>query len=356
MMENLWLFNPENDLALASGKRHFTPPKGALAVSRGGELLPLWWAEHGDAVLAGDGAVRHAERLREQFALPAEVVELRSEGVLKGMPWGWSHDAVRRLTDGGADRRLMPSDEMIDAHRMLSHRRTARRLLAALGEPEELLPVEAFSSAEAREAIACFGGDAYIKQPWSGSGRGVFRTQRLPQALIDRYLEGFIRSQGSVIVEKTRNRTGDFAMLFQASESGCVNFAGLSSFIAGPSGAYGGNLVAPQSVIADRIGLPVMHLVADLERELAAIIAGRYVGWIGVDMMTVEDGEGQQTVMPCVEINFRMTMGVAAMLINRRLPSGGGCGLLTATDREEPGDIVVSSSERSAVKFVVRKI
>ena len=48
----LHLFNPENDLALALGCRHYTPPPHAVAIHNAGALLPMWWAEKEDRVIA----------------------------------------------------------------------------------------------------------------------------------------------------------------------------------------------------------------------------------------------------------------------------------------------------------------
>lgn len=315
-----YLFNPENDLALAADTAHFTPPKAAREVHAAGALLPLWWAGNGDVVIAPDEMAQEAERIRRKYGLTAQTAcKVDLSLPCSPQPWGWSKDARRQFMDAGIDRRLLPDDEWLARHRDLSHRRTSIELLRAIGEREELIPVEAHTPAEALEAIARWGGDAYIKLPWSGSGRGVFRTKGMSAERLMSYIEGFIRRQGSVMVEKTRDKVKDFAMLFEATDSG-VNFRGLSYFVTDARGAYGGNMVASQNDIIKALGTDPRYLAPQVEAALGNIIGEDYRGWLGVDMMTERrDSTGKVEIVPCVEVNLRMTMGVAALLIRDKL-------------------------------------
>ena len=51
-MGALHIFNPGNDLALASGQRYYTPPTAAVTLERAGVWLPLLLGEKGDYILA----------------------------------------------------------------------------------------------------------------------------------------------------------------------------------------------------------------------------------------------------------------------------------------------------------------
>mgnify|MGYP001140241913 FL=1 len=51
-MPRLHLFNPENDIALATGSDNFTAPKAALALRASGAAPPLWYVDPGDTFLA----------------------------------------------------------------------------------------------------------------------------------------------------------------------------------------------------------------------------------------------------------------------------------------------------------------
>lgn len=314
------LFNPENDLALAADTRRYTPPRAALAVKRAGALLPLWWADDDDILLADDFDPGELQRLRDYGLKAAVSSAVHAVEIDSAEPWGWSRDAVRQLSEAGVSPDILPGDTTLERYRMLSHRRTALRLRQMLGESDADLPVEAHTSAEAMQAIRSFGGDAYIKQPWSGSGRGVFHTTQLSAETLLRYIEGFLRTQGSVMVERARAKITDFAMLYHASDSGTVDFRGYSAFSTDARGAYQGNIVAPQTVLQQLIGVDARHLEIPVAEALSQIISGTgYSGWIGVDMLTYSAPSGELLIQPAVEINFRRTMGVAALEIRHRL-------------------------------------
>ena len=322
------LFNPENDLALAADTAHFTPPKAARALHAAGALLPLWWADEGDVVIAPDDMVAEAYRLCRRYGLRGSVARGLDPSIpCCTLPWGWSTDARRQLIDAGVGKEFLPTDSQLARHRMLSHRRISAKLLELIGEKPELIPTEARTLQEAMDAIGRYDGDAYIKLPWSGSGRGVFRTKGMPEGKLKDYITGFIRRQGSLMVEKTREKEKDFALLFEATETG-VGFRGVSSFITDPRGAYGGNLVAPQADIIREAGVDPLFMAPTLERALSRIIGTDYRGWLGVDMMTERVG-GRLEIVPCVEVNLRMTMGVAALLIREKLPDGAPKALLS---------------------------
>ena len=42
---NLYLFNPENDLAIAFGGENYTPPPAAQLIGKELSTLPLWYAD-----------------------------------------------------------------------------------------------------------------------------------------------------------------------------------------------------------------------------------------------------------------------------------------------------------------------
>ena len=51
-MSVLYLFNPENDLALANGGKNYTPPPLARTIARDLSTLPLWYATEGENMFA----------------------------------------------------------------------------------------------------------------------------------------------------------------------------------------------------------------------------------------------------------------------------------------------------------------
>ena len=50
-MAKTFIFNPDNDLALANGDPNYLPPKSARRMAEDLAMLPAWWAEKGDTIL-----------------------------------------------------------------------------------------------------------------------------------------------------------------------------------------------------------------------------------------------------------------------------------------------------------------
>ena len=152
----LYIFNPENDMALADGHPGYTPPAQIQQMRRELWWLPQWWAKEGDVVWNGE----------DRLSLPDDC---------RIVPWGWSAALCHQLKQAGVQESLMPSSEEIERLRQLSHRRTAVGLLQ---EIREQLPLDGHlagesvlcqSIEEAEEAVAKYG-HALLKSPWSSSG------------------------------------------------------------------------------------------------------------------------------------------------------------------------------------------
>ncbi len=294
-MNRLFWFNPENDLALAAGTGNYTPPAAAAALRQSGVKLPLLWADSSDEIFDSQS--------HTIIANPALVPE----------PWGWSVYTRNRLLRAGMPAGAMPADRLLEQMRQLSHRRTAIDVLCGIACGTKLIPAEAFSAEEAFAIITRLKEDAVLKLPWSCSGRGVFYTKKMKRLQIESVVRGSISRQGSVIIEPRYDRLTDFAMLFHC-DCDRVSYRGLSLFATDSSGNYSGNLIAAQEVIQERLGIDVSYYASKLEAVLSGIVVGKYSGWLGVDMMTYRTSGGETAVNPCVEVNLRMTMGVAALL------------------------------------------
>lgn len=328
------LFNPENDLALALGCRHYTPPPHAAALHRAGALLPAWWADDGDAVIASDPCDEDdAQWLASQWGiappviLPAKAKDATSTHAAVGTdnpapaPWGWSDDARRQFMMAGVAKEPLPSDSTISRLRMLSHRRSSITILTALGATN-LIPAEITDPSDALRLEADSPG-CFFKSPWSCSGRGVFCAGGLTAEVLRSKVEGIIHRQGSVMCERGYRKKSEFGALFE-SDGSSVRFRGLSMFLTEGRGAYTGNIVAPQDYFADSLdSLGLLSELQDtataLERVLAALLCPVYSGWLGIDMMAYTADDGTTRLHPCIELNLRMTMGVAAMKVAERI-------------------------------------
>ncbi len=313
-MASLLLFNPENDLALAANSANYTPPAAAIRIRNAGALLPMWFAQPGDYILAPPEMENNATEMREKYHIHGKIFTSAAiPEIDRCVPWGWSAHAVRTFHNAGISDKILPDSQKIEQLRQLSHRRTSISVLKQLSYPK--LPVEAYTIEEANNAVSSFGGSAYLKFPWSGSGRGVFPVSGGSDSLHS-LAAASIRRQGSVIIEPAYDAATNLAMLFYCN-SAKAEFHGLSLFKTLPGGAYSGNIIASQEYIAGNIGLgqsTLDSLISSLENALAGCVARYYDGPVGVDMMIATEN-GRQIIMPCIELNLRYTMGFVAQAI-----------------------------------------
>lgn len=335
-MKRLFLFNPENDIALGMGLPRITPPRQAALLHMAGAMIPFWLGDEEDLLLVESHDIEHARRWREAVvaatgvAGPMPVSGVEADDEFDLAPWGWSLDAVAQFEKHGvaADAMAGLRGEM-ERRRELSHRRTSLKFLARWSEKNLLLrgplPVEATSSGDVVKFLE-ENGNAVLKSPWSSSGRGVFPlTSSTLGASLPR-IEGIIRNQGSVIVEPMLPKLQDFAMLFNFMGGKAV-FAGYSLFFNSTDTNYGGNFVASDDAIVDRLGRwitrrDVVALRDNVAEILTEIIGSSYEGPLGVDMMVCGQGE-DVWIAPCVEINLRYTMGFVAGSLFKKLGREG---------------------------------
>lgn len=293
-MSSLYIFNPENDMALANGHAGYTPPAQIQQMRRELWWLPQWWATEEDIVWNGEES--------PSLSPDTQIV-----------PWGWSAALCHQLRQAGVPDSMLPSAERLEHLRQLSHRRTAVELLHEL---KEQLPLDGnicgnarlcHSMEEVETAVGRCNG-ALLKSPWSSSGRGLMPCQGTQwQAWARRIL----RQQGSVIVEQMLHKVSDFALEFWLDGKGGVEYRGLSLFYTNDKGAYLGNWVAPEGQKFQWLMqyVPPQALV-DIRRWWEQRLTRfDYSGPVGIDMMLAREG-----ICPCIEVNWRMTMGLVSCL------------------------------------------
>lgn len=283
-------------MALADGKPGYTPPANIRQMRMELAGLPYWWAEADDKVWDG-----------------VSPLLLQSGDAIR--PWGWSPALKHQLQLAGVGDEFLPSDESLRRLRERSHRKSAIDALRDL----KAAGIEGLAG----ESVLCHSFDEVLaasaqwdktimKAPWSSSGKGLMMMDA-PNA--QRWAERIIRQQGSVVAEQFLDRQADFAMEFWC-ESGKVRYEGLSLFYTNDQGAYQGNWVAPEA--------QKMQWLAQLAdpRALGAIqqwwmqrLEGiDYEGPVGIDMLLTRDFR----ICPCVEINWRMTMGLVSVWMGQR--------------------------------------
>ena len=290
MGNTLYIFNPENDMALADGHAGYTPPARIRQMRRELWWLPQWWAAEDDIVWNGE----------DRLQVPDDTT-IR--------PWGWSAAICHQLRQAGVQESLLPSPRKLEQLRQLSHRQTAVALLQELREQLSLdghlagESVLCHTKEEVEDAVNSYG-EAMLKQPWSSSGRGL-RKVSPPDLLSGERGE-------SVVVERFLHKVCDFALEFWLDGRGGVEYRGLSLFYTNDKGAYLGNWVAPEGQKLQWLTqyVPPQYLVEIRRWWEERLRHFDYEGPVGIDMMLAREG-----ICPCIEVNWRWTMGLVSCLV-----------------------------------------
>lgn len=331
-MKPLYIFNPENDLALAAGVPNYTAPASARKIRTDLQLLPMWAADGACFILAEPKGHNTAflQDLKTKLAC-LDGVELYSGNcadVLAVVPWGWSltlcEEVGRRGIAGGLS---SWTEERLEELRQLSHRRVSVEIFRRLRElaPDVFLPEcpKVCSSVEAVERAVGEFGTAVMKVPWSSSGRGVCRAKYEDFHLYRDWAAGILRRQGALVCERHFDKLQDFAMEFHVS-GGRVGFAGYSVFSNTPQMSYDHALVASSDRLRELLSRyfeagGLQRLQTAMCMCLESILPSYYSGYVGVDMMAYREDDGKVSINPCIELNLRMTMGVVASRLGDRV-------------------------------------
>ena len=312
-MKKIYLFNPENDMALASGSPYYMAPASAKKMANDLAVLPAWYADAGSEILVGDS--RQVDWLRDgcRLSLPVNGVLSVTDEYEEIIPWGWSPALKHRL---GMD---MVRGVDVETLRGLSSRMTAVNLLPKLRIEGTIGESSWLTSLENVSAFSLKHGRVLLKAPWSGSGKGIQPLCGLPDDNLQGWIRRIIATQGGVVGEPFYEKIKDFAMEFKV-EGQDVAFAGYSLFETDARGIHKENFLASDATIeemlSEYVSRDVLHAIRkSLLQELSLLLGGNYQGYLGVDMMIIRSEEGKYLVHPCVEVNLRMNMGVVSRLL-----------------------------------------
>ena len=293
------------------------------------QLFPsvgMAWQHMGtDALLAVKvAAMDDVEILRKQsqggLALPnVDWTDKWSKGIYH--PWGWNKALVHRLRESDIAAESLPTEEQLARYRVLAGRQQCVEVLQAfMGKHGICGEAKVCRSFEEVKQGLQQTGQAILKAPWSGSGRGLVRLSL--DTLTDSvagWVARILRTQGYLMLEPLYEKVCDFAMEFLAVGNGDVRFAGYSFFDTDTHGNYKANWLATNEAIEQRLCTWVTaDVLQEVRDTLVAVLSGlfgtSYSGYLGVDMMVCRTKDGFR-VHPCVEINLRMNMGVVSRLI-----------------------------------------
>ena len=350
-MNRITAFNPEHDMALANGDRHFIAPKNIREMAR--DLAPLLEFIEGDKILV----------------------------------WGWDQAIKTRLLHMGIAEGLLPTDAALTALRACSERQSAHQLLRAFhaDHPEGPYIGESIL-AHSLDDIAAYAtqhGHIILKDPLSSSGKGLrhvnineddndnenfqwVASSSPSLSKVKNWINALIKRHGYLTAEPFYDKVQDFAMEFCVREGQC-RFIGYSLFNTNAHGRYESNLLMEdekiEALLAQHIPHSALHEVRDwvIAHSHHIIPAEwdttRHPLYFGIDMMVVRKADCQLSTLkvraseqessllelfqraqpklnnavvnsqfrihPCVEINLRLNMGIIAHEVRRELLAPG---------------------------------
>lgn len=334
-MNSIKVFNPEHDMALANGDRHFIAPRNIREMVC--DLAPLMEFIEGDEILV----------------------------------WGWDHAIKTRLLRMGIAEERLPTDVALMVLRACSERQSAHQLLRAFhaDHPEGPYIGESIlaHSLDDIAAYATLHGHVILKDPLSSSGKGLrhvnineddndnenfqwVASSSPSLSKVENWANALIRRHDYLTAEPYYDKVQDFAMEFFIRDGLCC-FIGYSLFNTNPHGRYESNLLMEDEKIESMLARYIPHSALHEVRDWV-IAHSHYIiptGWdttrhplyFGIDMMVVNFQfsifNSQFRIHPCVEINLRLNMGIIAHEVRRTLLAPGveGTFYVTAFPSEE---------------------
>ncbi len=319
---------------------------------------------HEVALEAGDPLYYTPPRLIRQMRSALWSLPLWAVPVwLDGDSW-WVHPFSESLSPYLTDRELShiakgnvgDSELMLWGHEWSLAHSLAKQYGLSGGEacselPQELMPCwtraasarffEKYSSVPWRSRVAMMTqieelvelltqGPCLVKLPYSSSGRGLWRINRLDSQL-EETLRKLLRRHGTLLVEPLLDKMQDYGAEYYIDEAGEVQFVGLCAFETDDQGRYLESLCqAPEETLrqlTESLSDPneLTQALAQHRAYLSREVAPYYCGAVGIDLLTYRpDGVSSRTALhPWVEINLRYTMGHYALdLYRERVPQG----------------------------------
>jgi len=304
------IFNPQHDLALSEGTPWYRAPKSALEFASNCALIPMWYADEGDAILTPMPDPLWWGKMCERFPRLKSLTlkqELSEGDTLE--PWGHDAEVYYRLG-------IKPQVDIARIRHLSDRKMTCKAfewlLLNGITDlPASPAILETLESVD--NFIEC---NRYwvLKLPLSGSGIGIMKGDRGIDTGMRNRIKTELKRNGHVMGERLLDKVLDFAMEFSL-RNGICTFEGYSLFETTDKGIYAGNLLAPNDVIEGKITKYVpLQMVVAVREQLQQFFIAEYTGYsgpIGVDMMVYKD-ETSYRLNPVVEINVRHTMGFVA--------------------------------------------
>lgn len=325
MRNEIYLFNPENDMALANFTPYYKAPSEIIRMANDLSVLPAWYAPEGSTIKVD--SLSRVSLWREQCPASDFLPDIIWSAEWENMPykpWGWSPSLLYTLRKAGVNDSFLLSDMQMGQIRVLSGRQCCVKILESFSRMDGLCgkAMTCNSMTQVKKYITSLER-CVLKAPWSGSGRGImYVSSKEWNDSAEGWVSRVLRVQGEIMVEPLYNKVCDFAMEFYADGNGSVSFVGYSLFDTDAHGNYKGNFLLSDGQIKKILSQYIPDEVFDnvcrtMEGSLASLLNKDYCGFLGVDMMICLE-DGRYLLHPCVEINLRMNMGVVSHTIFNR--------------------------------------
>nr|MCR4765638.1 hypothetical protein [Bacteroidaceae bacterium] len=237
-------------------------------------------------------------------------------------PWGWNYSLRNMFVRAGIDPQRLPSDDNLFVYRYLSQRKIVNTFLDVMAGQPGFCGV----SLKAEKAADCAqyfekqknAGGVVFKEPWSSSGKGLLWCRSAFTEKDLNWCQRVIENEGYVTMSPIYNKVQDFAMEYFIDENdeSKVSFLGYSLFSTDKNGFYKSNELLSNQEIKDYLLTYVSEETLNKALQTIGNMLWQfhYQGCVGVDMMICEE-EGKMCIHPCVEINYRATMGYLARIL-----------------------------------------
>jgi hypothetical protein len=324
----VFYFNYSHDVQLSSGDTMYNLSKNVRALEFALQPLAIFSSAFGDVVAVHPEMVSACEVFyNRDFFKGVKFVSASSMPAAPVEPWGWDAGVALVIKKAMQTDRYVLKQDQLTKIRMLSSRQNVSVCLDKLFSlmPQTPLCGRSDFYILKEKLMAEMPQKCVLKAPWSSSGRGIRYKNGALDDRLEAWIDRVLQVQGGIEVEPYYDKLSDWAMEFYADADGKVSYTGLSRFFTSPLSGYTGNLVAPQEQLEREwcAQLPA-YVFQDVRRSLEIVLSqmveGVYYGPIGVDMMFCKVGDGV-VLHPCVEINFRRTMGQVAQSVAERFPS-----------------------------------
>jgi len=330
-------FNPGHETAVLNNSPYYRPPAQQIKMQQDLSFLPAWYAESDDYIwtdtpltfdfiksISGFSNISHNTLSVNELHAKKQVLQHETIDF-----WGLSPASIHYFNNLNQQFDFQWNiSQWKNIYRELSSRWSShsvlKELIAAIPDIDaSLLPVRCEDLQSIEQKILQSVENQLLKSPHSSSGRGLLWLQQKPLARSERQIiQGMLKKQSAVSLERALNKCIDFSMQFEINEL-ATKFIGYSLFLTDTKGRYKGSVITDQNDIQETLFKYIdKQLIFSVKQKLTELLHRQYSlhyqGILGVDMM-IYSADRQYRMHPCVEINMRKTMGYLAIMLYNKL-------------------------------------